>query len=342
MKIKLAFMGFRHGHIFALQQHASQRTDVEIVAACEEHTETRNELIKTGKIKITHDNYQKMLDEANCDAIAVGDYYGRRGAIIIEALKRGKHVISDKPICTSLEEIKQITSLSSRNKLSIGCQLDLRDYPKPIALRNLIKSGRMGEILAITFTGQHPLNYGKRPSWYFEKGCHGGTINDIAIHAIDLIPWLTGHNFRKINACRNWNARLKEIPHFKDGAQLMMELDNDAGILGDVSYFSPDAFSYGLPSYWRFTVWGTNGMAEFSLTTPDLLFYENGKNAPESIKLPEPVTGGYLDSFIKEINGADKSSLSLTTQEVLFSSTTTLIAQHAADHNLCNVTIKSL
>jgi len=32
--------------------------------------------------------------------------------------------------------------------------------------------------------------WGTRPAWYFEPGMHGGTLNDIAIHALDFIPWV--------------------------------------------------------------------------------------------------------------------------------------------------------
>ena len=53
-----------------------------------------------------------MLDEVECDAVGVGDYFAKRGSIAIEALKRGKHVISDKPLCTSLDELAQIRELS--------------------------------------------------------------------------------------------------------------------------------------------------------------------------------------------------------------------------------------
>ncbi|MEZ4683286.1 MAG: hypothetical protein R2932_54665 [Caldilineaceae bacterium] len=60
--------------------------------------------------------------------------------------------------------------------------------PQAIGLRNLIRSGLIGEIHAINFGGQHPLMLDTRAAWYFEPGKHGGTINDIAIHAVDAIP----------------------------------------------------------------------------------------------------------------------------------------------------------
>ena len=37
------------------------------------------------------------------------------------------------------------------------------------------------------FTAQHPLLYGTRAKWYFEEGKHGGSINDIGVHAVTLV-----------------------------------------------------------------------------------------------------------------------------------------------------------
>ena len=341
MKTRMAFMGFRHGHIFSLLKLAQGRKDVEVVAACEEDAETRTALLRDKSAPITHDNYLRMLDETPCDVVAVGDYYGRRGSIMIEALRRGKHVVGDKPICTSLKEIDTIKKLAAEKNLSVGCQFDLRDLPKSIAFRNIVLEGRLGEIHAISFNGQHPLNYGKRPAWYFEPGCHGGTINDIGIHAIDLIPWATGRRFARIDAARGWNARLKQVPHFQDGGQVMMTLDNGCGVLGDVSYFVPDSFSYSLPPYWRFTVWGSEAVVEFGINTPDFLIYRNGADKPETVPVPAGTPGGYFDSFLREVRG-ERDGLPLRTADVLRSGRITLMAQDAADRNLTRVDVSGV
>src|SRR5262245_42224618 len=100
--LKVAFIGFRHGHIFSLYDHLQKHPGFTIVAACEEHAPTREQLLEQKRVDITHRRYSTMLDEVDCDVVAVGDYYSIRGQRILEALKRGKHILSDKPICTSL------------------------------------------------------------------------------------------------------------------------------------------------------------------------------------------------------------------------------------------------
>ncbi|MHB0938946.1 MAG: Gfo/Idh/MocA family protein [Armatimonadota bacterium] len=334
--IRLAFMGFRHGHIRSLYDLAKTHPEMEIAAACEEDSETYRSLVDEGYFVMTHDNYARMLDEVPCDAVAIGDYYGKRGAIAIEALRRGKHVISDKPVCTSLEEMETIISLSKEKGLSVGCQLDLREHPVMIGLCDAVKSGSIGEVVAVSFTGQHPLRYQcGRPDWYFEEGKHGGTINDIGIHAINFIPWVTGHQFARVEAARGWNARLPQAPFFQDGGQMMLTLANGAGVLGDVSYFAPDSMNYSLPQYWRITFWGTEGVVEGGINAP-LVLHRNGADGPETVPLPAGNPGAYLHSFVAELRGKPEE-VTLTTAEVLESSRFTLLVQQAADKRMACV-----
>ncbi len=132
------------------------------------------------------------MSDKNIDAIAIGNYYGARGRMAIDALKFGKHVISDKPLCTSTEELNEIERLADEKNLKVSLMLDLRYSGNVLAARKVIKEGRIGTVNNVYFGGQHPLMYGKRPGWYFEVGKHGGVINDIVIHGIDLICYLTG------------------------------------------------------------------------------------------------------------------------------------------------------
>ncbi|MDP6115779.1 MAG: Gfo/Idh/MocA family oxidoreductase [Planctomycetota bacterium] len=334
--LRLAFMGFRHAHIYDVYRKATEHPGIEIVAACEEDGETREGIISSGSADITHETFRAMLD-VDCDAVAVGDYYGKRGSILIESMKRGKHVIGDKPLCTGLDELDQIEKLSKEKNLSVGCQLDMRCSGNFLKLRELILNGDIGEVHAISFNGQHPLNYGSRPNWYFEEGKHCGTINDIAIHAVDFLPWATGMKITSINAARNWNASLPEVPFFLDSAQMMLTMENGCGVLGDVSYLTPTAAGYSLPQYWRVNVWGQKGMLETSATEDGVLMYSSDVKDVQRMESSEPMNGAYLDAFVNEING--ERDVFLSTDEVLMASRTALMVQRAADEGMTNVVV---
>ena len=324
--MKIGFAGFRHDHIQVLYNQAKAHESYEIVAAYEEHAETI-EKVKAKGVEITDTDYKAFLEKSDVEVVAIGARYSDRGRMAIEALSAGKHVICDKPLCTSLDELCEIERLAKEKGLVVSCMLSMRYEAKVLGVKALIDSGRLGRIHNVYFGGQHPLMYGRRPDWYFDGSSHGGVINDIAIHGIDLLSFLCGFNIdnMKINAARCWNAYATEEKHFKDSAQLMLTADGGAGVIADVSYSIPDGVGFGFPGYWQFYIWGERGVITFSMNT-DALFYEKGNPTPKVI---EPKSGiDYLTDFKALTEGGE---VVLPMSDVFASTRTTLNAQRNAD-----------
>ncbi len=275
-----------------------------------------------------------MINNEEADVVVIGDYYGIRGALAIAALKAGKNIFSDKPLCTSLSEIDEIEKLAYEKGLKVGLMLDMRYCKAAKPVREFIKGGGLGEIHAICFGGQHPLLYGSRPSWYFEDGKHGGTINDIAVHGIDFIEYIAGLSLKRILGARCWNAFAREVSSFKDCAQFMVELSNGAGLIADVSYSAPNSSGYSLPFYWRFTLWGDKGVMEFSINSKELIVALDGKPGIEIISVPDVDNGrNCLSVYLEELDGKhtdiDTSSVIRVTRNTL------MIQKHADDLSNC-------
>lgn len=322
--LKVAIAGFRHGHIIELVNKTRECPELELVGCAEADPVVREEMINNG-IDIQWNDPMKMISELPCDIIGIGDVYAKRGAIAIAALRSGKHVIADKPLCTSLEELQEIRRLASKKNLCVGLMLPLWSSPNAAAARKIFREGRIGELQSVVFTGQHPLNYGTRADWYFQEGMHGGTINDIAPHGIDLVEFVSGMPFESVSAVRCWNDHFPQVPHFKNGAQFMASLSSGAGVMADVSYF---ACHFGLPSYWRFTFWGTEGWMEFNPAVPGVKFSCRENNKIVDI-FPETSDTDYLKEFLKEINGETAEYFS--TPHILDITEFTLRCQQKAD-----------
>jgi predicted dehydrogenase len=336
--LRLAFAGFRHGHIMDLYMAASRHSCARIVGACEEHAETAARITAEGKVTLTHARFAEMLATSQCDAVAIGDYYAARGAIAIAALKAGKHVIADKPLCTRMSELEEIGTLASRGNLKVDCMLSLRARPAMLQMRELLRAGEIGQVQTLTIAAQHPLMLGSRPSWYFEPGKHGGTLNDLAVHAVDLIPWLTGLDIKEIVAARAWNARLPQYPHFQDAAQYMLRLENNAGVMGDVSYLAPDRCGYSTPQYWRFTCHGAGGMVEARSGSDALTLATSTDQAPRSIPVSADKGIDCLDAFLLELAGKSPAAC-MTTKDSMRASRIALLLQETADHHRAGVCV---
>ncbi|MDB6092909.1 MAG: hypothetical protein JWM32_471 [Verrucomicrobia bacterium] len=337
MKIRFAIVGFQHPHIWDLVTRASAHPEIEVVACCEEDAATREALAANGKVKITHTDYRAMLATEKIDVVVVGEWFVKRGRVVIDALASGRHVLADKPMCTTLAEYGEIVRLATARKLTVGMMLDMRDSGIFIQVRELVRAGEIGEIRAVALGGQHPLLPGVRAQWYHEAAKHGGTINDIGVHAIDLMPWITGLDYKRVVAARVWQAGPPAGSEFLNAGQFMMELSNGAGLLADVSYISPTSHGYTFPLYWRLTLWGSEGVIETALNAKEIMIYKEGTKSSRALPAGAAAPGGYLESFLKELRG--EPGAALTAPEIFRASFVTLKAQEAADHGLSNVAV---
>ena len=333
--MNIAFAGFRHGHIFVLYEMAKNHKDYNIVGAFEEELNARSSAEEKG-VTFNYSTYRALLEDKSVEVVAIGSAYGDRGQMAIEALKAGKHVICDKPLCTSLFELDEIESISKEKGLTVSCMFTMRFEKKIVAVKNLVQSGKLGKINNVYFGGQHPLQYGRRPAWYFEKGKHGGVINDIAIHGIDVLSFVFGGKVKTINGARCWNAYAKDEPEFLDSAQFMLTLEKGAGVIADVSYAIPDGVEFKLPYYWQFFIWGTEGMIGFSLSEKQFksggeeqpaFYYVKGNSEP--IPLEEGEADNYLTDFLRVVRG--ESGQILPMSDVISSTRSTLEIQNKAN-----------
>lgn len=324
--MKLAFAGLRHSHIFGMYKEALAHKEFEVVGAFEELPEARQEAAAHG-LEVTHDSYEALLAIPGLDTVVFGGCYGDRGAMMIKALEAGKHIIGDKPLCTSLEELDTIERLAKEKNLRVGCALTMRYHPCALALKQVIEEVRLGDIKAVFMGGQHPYRLGDRPKWYYDPQKHGGTLNDIGIHSVDLIRYLTGAGIKTINSARCWNTWPDVAPLFKESGQFMVTLENGAGMLGDMSYHIPDSYGFKFPLYWRISVWGGKGVAEFYAQSKSVTLYLNGSTEPEQVPGIEPKTD-YYDDFLADTRGEEAG---LSTREVLRSQREALLLQAFAD-----------
>lgn len=337
--MNIVIVGYRHAHTAALYAEAMANPAINVLGGWEPSEEGKK-LASSTDLQFNYATLEDVLADEKVDAVLLGGCFGDRGAHAIAALKAGKHVYSDKPVCTSLEELDEIEALAKAKDLKVGCYFSMRFSEGMKNIREMVANGDLGEIGAVNMTGQHPLMYGSRPMWYFEPGKHGGTINDIAIHGTDLIRFLTGLGVKKVIGARCWNHWATEVPSFKDAGQFVIELDNGAGMMGDVSYAAPASCGYALETYWRITIWGTKGVVEYKLKGG----IASGIDASDAALLQVALEGddGFhpvkkekydvtpLGEFLKEIAG-DKNVL-IDTADVIRTSREILTVQAAADN----------
>lgn len=326
--MNIAFAGLRHCHIFDLYKMVQADSNYRILGAYEADNDAHQQAESQGVV-CNYISYETLLADPCVDVVALGGCYGDRGEMAIRALQAGKHVMADKPLCTDLTQLDMIEKLAREKNLKVSCMFTMRYEKKIQALKKLISSGTLGEINNVYIGGQHPLQYGRRPVWYYEPGKHGGVINDIAIHGIDAIKYALDLDVDQVLASRCWNKFAIHEPDFRDSAQLMLTANNGAGILADVSYAIPDGVEFSLPYYWQFYIWGTKGVISFSMVEKESFYYLAGDAKPHLLE-ETLVQTDYLTDFRNLVAGEQNVVLSM---EETFRSTRATLQIQNMSHN---------
>jgi predicted dehydrogenase len=285
-------------------------------------------------VELTHDTLDEVLEGVECDAVACVDHYAQRGPTVIKALEAGKRALTDKPLCTEIGQLRQIARLSREKGLIVHVDLTMRYSAAASTFHRLVREGAIGELQAASVFGQHGLNWGSRPQWYFEQGKHGGTINDIMIHGIDMLRWVTGREFTRVIAASASAVADSPAPSFfQQSAQCYLEMDNSARMFGDASYLAPA----GHHSPWRFYLWGSRGYLHFEGGALEL--QQAGKD-PAPVEMADGPGVDPFEDFARQVEFGEQAFLGR--EECFRSTMATLTAQWAADSGQRDVEIEEI
>lgn len=140
-------------------------------------------------------DYDLLLEKSDTDFIYIGNVNSVHGEYAEKALLAGKHVIIEKPICTTLPELEKIWSLAQSKGLFMFEAVMFLHAPFFARIQEMV--GKIGKIRSVQ------CNYSKYSSRYdrykkgdiapvFDPACEGGTLLDLNIYNINLIAALFG------------------------------------------------------------------------------------------------------------------------------------------------------
>lgn len=127
-----------------------------LYAICDQDSDNPN--IAGYKNQKLFSGYRDLLNDINIDAVAVSTPAESHYEIAKEALKAGKHVYVEKPICLSEKEGMELNSLAKKNKLVLMVGHLLQYHPAFQKLKELVNQGELGKIQYIY---SNRLNLGK-------------------------------------------------------------------------------------------------------------------------------------------------------------------------------------
>jgi predicted dehydrogenase len=139
----------------------------------------------------SYGSYEELLADQDIDAVYNPLPNHLHVPWTIQAAERGKHVLCEKPMALSAGEARQLLAVRERTGVKIQEAFMVRTHPQWLAVKDLVSSGRIGEVRAMlgafSYTNRDPANIRNRP----ELG--GGALMDIGCYLINTSRFIFGH-----------------------------------------------------------------------------------------------------------------------------------------------------
>lgn len=111
--------------------------------------------------------------------------------LVVAALEAGADAVVEKPLTTTEEGVRRIAEAAARTGRSVIVTFNYRYSPRNSALKEVVASGRIGEVTSVHFEWvldtAHGADYFRR--WHRDKARSGGLLIHKASHHFDLVNW---------------------------------------------------------------------------------------------------------------------------------------------------------
>ncbi len=330
--IAFGIIGCRHGHIKGLLTQLLKIPGAQCAGIYEEDDESVQPILEEFPVQRAR-SADELLENDEVAVIGTATINRGKGPLLVRAMEAGKHVIADKPLCTTLEDLNAMEAASAEHGCHVGLMLSERFGGYTGRMMDVIRSGQIGHVANVTCWRPHRLNRPKRPDWMFVDEQYGGIIVDLAVHDVDIIRWAAGGVFSEITAYeQNWGNPVD--PEFTDIGVLLGRLSTGATGMVRTDWFTPELSPVHGDT--RFLITGTRGMIEVR-TAGDLWAKRHDKAGHVLVmtedtppkKLEYDMPGRTLvEDFIGGITGAAEQTL--TTQDAFEATRATLMARRSA------------
>lgn len=230
-----------------------------------------------------------------------------------EFLKRGIHVICDKPLTSTLADARKLAALASESDALFVLTHNYTGYPMIRQARQMVAEGALGTIRIVQaeyaqdwLTEAAEETGSKQASWRTDpaQSGAGGSIGDIGTHAFNLLSFVTGLRTEELAADLH---RFVPGRRVDDNAHIMLRFEGGARGMLWSSQVAP-----GNENGLKLRIYGDKGGLEWSQEEPNRLWFtpfgepkrlitRNGAGANAAAarvsRIPSGHPEGYLEGF---------------------------------------------
>ena len=230
-----------------------------------------------------------------------------------EFLKRGIHVICDKPLTATLGDAKKLVAAAEKSDSLFVLTHNYTGYPMVRQAREMITTGRLGTIRVVQ--AEYPQDWLTEPleqtgmkqaAWRTDpaRSGAGGCVGDIGTHAFNLASFVSGLELEEL--CAELTSFVPDR-RLDDNAQVMMRFKGGARGMLWSSQVAP-----GNENALKLRIYGDKGGLEWHQEEPNTLWFSPFGEPPQKItrggagsgdaagrvtRIPPGHPEGYLEGF---------------------------------------------
>lgn len=214
--------GMGSGHASAMKNVE----EVQLTAVSDAYKTTCDRVAGDNNVRGFYD-YRELIDSGLVDAITVATPHYYHPPVSIYAMKKGIHVLSEKPIAVTVKAADAMIAAAKKSKVKFAVMYQTRSTPEYQAAKKLVNEGKLGTIYRTCC-----IDSGFRSQAYYDsaawrgtwKGEGGGVLINQAPHEIDVFMSLGGLP-NKIFALTNTRRHKIEV---EDEAAALLSYKNGA------------------------------------------------------------------------------------------------------------------
>ncbi len=273
-----------------LTRAAAKSEKIKIVAAYSRSEEKRLAFEQDMGIPAVLD-MKTMLSNPQIEGVILTVPNEQHLPVAAEVAKAGKHVYTEKPIASTLEEGLEIAALEKYGiTVTVGHSARLMGGIRKI--REAIDSGELGRVafLEANFSNERALELTPKTWRWYKHRAPGGPLSQLAIHQFDVLHYLGGEVIEASSMASKLSPVGAEVDD--QSMTLLKFADGKVGYVGSC-WTSPGIFAV--------RVFGSRGLMHYEIDfqtwdTPDqlhkksTLYIQRGKDGyakREELKVPE-------------------------------------------------------
>lgn len=135
-----------------------------------------------------YDDMNDVFTDPEVDVIYITTPHNTHIEFMKKAIENGKHILVEKSITLNSDELDEAILLAKEKGVVIGEAMTIYHMPIYKKLKEILESGKLGEVNLIT------MNFGSFKEYdmnnrFFNRNLAGGAMLDIGVYALSFIRW---------------------------------------------------------------------------------------------------------------------------------------------------------